>query len=125
MIRLARGVFSGEEIPRGFLVRMQVRELGAAGVSKCQLGSHSFSSPTQVPWALQAVSAARHRKGQMVVKSCAVAEAMTQLESPGSPSVSANSTGAVLCGARSAETLWTSTPARPPRRQSGWTRPEI
>lgn len=49
---------------------------------------------------------------------------MTQLELPVSPSVSANSTGAVLCGARSAETLWTSILARPPRRQSGWIRPE-
>lgn len=84
----------------------------------------SLSSPTQVPLELQAVSAARHLKGQTVVKSCAVAEDMTQLESPVSPSVSANSTGAVLCGARSAEILWTSILARPPRGQSGWTRPE-
>lgn len=60
----------------------------------------------------------------MAVKSCAAAEDMTQPESPVSPSVSANSTGAVLSGARSAETLWMSTHARPPRRQNGWTRPE-
>lgn len=60
----------------------------------------------------------------MVVKSCAAAEGMTQPELPASPSVSANSTGAALCGARSAETLWTSILARPPRRQSGWIRPE-
>lgn len=60
----------------------------------------------------------------MGVKSCVAAEDMTQLGSPGSPSVSANSTGAVLCGARSAEALWMSTRARPLRRQSGWTRPE-
>lgn len=60
----------------------------------------------------------------MVVKSCVVAEGTTQLESPVSPSVSANSTGAVLCGAKNAETLWMCTLARPLRRQSGWTRPE-
>lgn len=60
----------------------------------------------------------------MVVKSCVVVEGTTQLESPVSPNVSANSTGAVLCGAKSAETLWMSILARPPRRQSGWTRPE-
>lgn len=60
----------------------------------------------------------------MVAKSCVVAEGTTQLGSPASPSASANSTGVVLCGAKSAGTLWMSTLARLLRRQSGWTRPE-
>lgn len=49
---------------------------------------------------------------------------MTQLESSVSPSANANSTGAVLCSARNAGTLWTSTLARPPRRRNGWIRPD-
>lgn len=87
----------------------------------------SLSLPQpRFPRALQAESVARHLKGQTVVKSCAAAEGMTQIpELPGGHPVWVQFHWCCGCAVQGVcNHLWTSILQRPPRRQSGWIRPE-
>lgn len=71
------------------------------------------------PWVQQAVCATWLPEAWTAAKLCVVGEAMTHPMSPGWPSVSVNSTGAVPCAVRTAWKPWTCTHARPPRVPTG------
>lgn len=73
----------------------------------------------QAPWVQQAVCATWLPEAWTAAKLCVVGEAMTHPMSPGWPSVSVNSTGAVPCAVRTAWKPWTCTHARPPRVPTG------
>lgn len=73
----------------------------------------------QAPWVQRAVCATWLPEAWTAAKLCVVGEAMTHPTSPGWPSVSVNSTGAVPCAVRTAWRPWTCTHARPPRVPTG------
>ena len=73
----------------------------------------------QAPWVQPAVCATWLPGAWTAAKSCAAAEATTPPTSPGRPSASVSSTGAVPCAARTAWRPWTCTRARPRRAPTG------